>query len=45
MAKRVCPWWLGYLLASPLRCLAYNPAKILAPYVRTVRTGGPVVPG
>jgi len=38
MAKRVCPWWLGYLLASPLRRLAYKPAKILAPYVQTGMT-------
>jgi len=30
----VCPWWLGYLLASPLRRLQYDPARILAPYVR-----------
>ncbi len=33
MAHRVCPWWLGYVLASPLRRLAYNPSKILASYV------------
>ncbi len=31
---RVCPWWLGYLLASPLRRLMQDPARILAPYVR-----------
>jgi len=30
----VCPWWLGYLLASPLRRLQFDPARILAPYVR-----------
>lgn len=44
MGKRVCPWWLGYLLASPLRRLLYKPAKILAPYVRpgmTVLEPGP----
>jgi SAM-dependent methyltransferase len=44
MAKRVCPWWLGYLLASPLRRLTCDPAKILAPYVRegmTVLEPGP----
>jgi tRNA A58 N-methylase Trm61 len=44
MAKRVCPWWLGYLLASPLRRLAYKPAEIVAPYVRigmTVLEPGP----
>jgi len=38
MAKRVCPWWLGYVLASPLRRLEYNPARILAPYVRSGMT-------
>lgn len=32
--ERVCPWWLGYLLACPLRSLFQNPAKILGPYVR-----------
>jgi len=44
MAKRVCPWWLGYVLASPLRRLAYDPAGILRPYVRpgmTVLEPGP----
>ncbi len=34
MAERVCPWWLGYLLASPLRRLTQDPKTILAPYVR-----------
>ena len=34
MAKLVCPWWLGYLLASPIRRLMVDPAKVLAPYVR-----------
>ena len=35
MAKHVCPWWLGYLLASPVRrWLGQDAAKILAPYVR-----------
>jgi len=34
MSKRICPWWLGYFLASPLRrWLRQDPAKILAPYV------------
>jgi SAM-dependent methyltransferase len=33
MGKRVCPWWLGYLLASPVRRLSQDPGKILAPYV------------
>lgn len=35
---RVCPWWLGYWLASPLRRLAYEPSTIVAPYVRTGMT-------
>ena len=34
MAHRVCPWWLGYWLACPLRRLWQNPREILAPYVR-----------
>lgn len=29
----VCPWWVGYLLASPIRRLVENPDKILAPHV------------
>jgi ubiquinone/menaquinone biosynthesis C-methylase UbiE len=44
MPHSVCPWWIGYLLASPLRRLMYDPAKILAPYVRegmTVLEPGP----
>jgi len=30
----VCPWWVGYFLASPLRKLLQSPVKILAPYLR-----------
>jgi ubiquinone/menaquinone biosynthesis C-methylase UbiE len=40
----VCPWWLGYLLACPLRRFWQDPAKILAPYVHegmTVLEPGP----
>jgi len=33
MAEHVCPWWVGYLLLSPLRRLLHNPATILAPHV------------
>ena len=32
--QHVCPWWVGYLLASPLRRLFENPRAILAPHVR-----------
>jgi SAM-dependent methyltransferase len=41
---RVCPWWIGYLLASPIRRLTYNPTRLLQPYVRagmTVLEPGP----
>lgn len=33
MSHRVCPWWLGYLLASPLRRLLQDPETIMRPYV------------
>ena len=33
MAKRVCPVWVGYLLASPIRKLFQNPQRILRPYI------------
>jgi ubiquinone/menaquinone biosynthesis C-methylase UbiE len=32
--NRVCPWWLGYLLVSPLRRFLYNPEEILKPYIK-----------
>lgn len=35
MAEHVCPWWLGYLLASPIRRLVQDPDKILRPYIRS----------
>ncbi len=44
MAKRICPWWLGYVLASPLRRWFQDPAAIVRPYVRegmTVLEPGP----
>ncbi len=28
-----CPWWLGYVLASPVRKLFQNPSRLVAPYV------------
>ena len=34
MAEHVCPVWVGYLLASPLRKLVQNPQKIFRPYVK-----------
>lgn len=45
MAHRVCPWWIGYLLASPVRrWLGQDPAQILSPYIHegmTVLEPGP----
>ena len=44
MPHRVCPWWLGYVLASPIRRLLQDPAQIVAPYVTegmTVLEPGP----
>ena len=34
MAEHVCPVWMGYLLASPIRKLFQNPCTILQPYVK-----------
>jgi hypothetical protein len=34
MAERVCPFWVGYILASPVRKLFQNPSKILKPYIK-----------
>ena len=33
MSHRVCPWWLGYFLVSPLRRLWQSPRRILSPHV------------
>jgi ubiquinone/menaquinone biosynthesis C-methylase UbiE len=44
MAHCVCPWWLGYLLLSPIRRWQYNPAQVLTPHVHagmTVLEPGP----
>jgi len=35
---RVCPWWLGYLLASPIRRIWHDPAAILGSRVRSGMT-------
>ena len=35
MAEHVCPYWIGYLLASPLRKLFQSPEKLLGPHVKT----------
>lgn len=33
MAHRVCPWWIGYLLLSPIRRWGQNPNTVLGPHV------------
>jgi len=34
MARRVCPWWLGYWLLNPLRRLTEDSARVVGPWVR-----------
>ena len=45
MTEHVCPWWVGYLLASPVRrWLSQSPEEMLGPFVRdgiTVLEPGP----
>jgi ubiquinone/menaquinone biosynthesis C-methylase UbiE len=44
MSQRICPWWLGYALASPLRRLMHDPHAILKSFVSegmTVLEPGP----
>jgi len=46
MSQRVCPYWMGYFLATPLRRLVQNPDKILASFVTngtTVLEVGPAM--
>lgn len=38
MAERVCPWWAGYLLASPIRRWFEKPEDVLAPYLESGAT-------
>lgn len=35
MGTHVCPWYLGYLLANPIRRVFQNPEKILRPYIKS----------
>lgn len=44
MAQHVCPWWVGYLLASPIRRMMQDPEELLRPYLwsgMTVLEPGP----
>jgi ubiquinone/menaquinone biosynthesis C-methylase UbiE len=45
MAEHVCPWWVGYLLVSPIRSWLQDPEKILSPYIKEGMTVLDVGPG
>jgi ubiquinone/menaquinone biosynthesis C-methylase UbiE len=45
MAQHVCPWWVGYFLASPIRRFVHNPRRILAPHIRPGMTVLDLGPG
>ncbi len=34
MGHRICPWWLGWFLASPVRRFAHDPDRIVGPFLR-----------
>ena len=38
MSEKVCPYWVGYFLISPLRRFIQNPDKILGPHVKSGMT-------
>ncbi len=38
MAERVCPWWIGYLLVSPVRRLFEKPEEVLGPHLKNGMT-------
>jgi ubiquinone/menaquinone biosynthesis C-methylase UbiE len=38
MAERVCPWWVGYLLASPVRRWFEKPEEVLGPHLTSGAT-------
>jgi ubiquinone/menaquinone biosynthesis C-methylase UbiE len=45
MAEHVCPWWIGYFLASPLRRFFHKPEQIVSPYLKEGMTVLEVGPG
>jgi ubiquinone/menaquinone biosynthesis C-methylase UbiE len=45
MPQHICPWWVGYLLASPIRRLWQKPETILEPYIKPGMTVLDVGPG
>jgi ubiquinone/menaquinone biosynthesis C-methylase UbiE len=45
MAPHVCPWWIGYLLVSPLRRWLQDPDTILRPFITEGMTVLEIGPG
>jgi ubiquinone/menaquinone biosynthesis C-methylase UbiE len=45
MAEHICPWWMGYLLACPIRRWLQDPEKILSPYITEGMTVLDIGPG
>ena len=45
MAKHVCPWWVGYLLITPIRRWLQKPEQILSPYLQDGMTVLEIGPG
>jgi ubiquinone/menaquinone biosynthesis C-methylase UbiE len=45
MDERVCPVWIGYLLACPLRRLLQNPESLLRPHIKPGQTVLEIGPG
>ncbi|MGA2623747.1 MAG: class I SAM-dependent methyltransferase [Bacteroidota bacterium] len=45
MGAHVCPWYVGYLLANPLRRLLQSPERILSTYVKKGMTVLEIGPG
>ena len=46
MAGDICPWWMGYLLANPIRRLLEKPERIIGPHISegdTVLDFGPAM--
>ena len=38
MAERVCHWWVGYLLVSPVRRWFEKPEEVLGPHLKSGAT-------
>ena len=43
--SHVCPWWIGYLLVSPMRRWFQNPEQILSPHISDGMTVLDIGPG